>query len=1071
MESVIISYAVVHPPQTTSTEKAAENSFYLYDADEGLVDTLRKARKESNKSQMIKLAQNYTESSKYIDSAKKADSKLMEFIDVVNSKSKNYNQFVRENFLRIFDATPSKFIASPTYKQIHKVLTESLIASAIDDTVSPKSKSLIFNLAKALQTINLLTKETAITKEKVLQIKIVLPSGIFPLPLEKTNLVADRKKEVQNKKKIVEENQKRRLQLSDELKNYNSTIEELVSLFDNSEKDEHIEVPSSSKIKRGFYLPKSGTQKLTDLAKKTIKKTGFETDQIDIVKTITNLEKKAAQTAFEISLFGDSSGYKAKNVGQNEVIIPDRDLEILETGTGSIRTPGICSPQNIKVTAESTPITTNGKHEVRVLGIADLLIVEQKLARYELGEISHIENVLKSELRDRKHRISNLTEESVTTETEETDFKENDLSSSERFELQSESQKVINESTNIEAGATISASYGFVDSTANFNYSNNNSLSETQRSASNFARETISKAVSKLEKRNLERRFRRTVKETEEINQHTFDNTKDGADNITGIYRFVNKIYNAQIVNYGKRLMLEFIVPEPAAFLRHVMTLQPTDNSIVKPEEPGYCSSYGRVFTPLRAQDIDKTSYLIWSSKYGVENITPPPAEYIIIGQSFSKDGQDLRKETESNTEHHIYWHSENAPIAINNGYLPQQGKAVVDFTYVDIANINTESTNQKLTVQLGDEQHTFMPQEYPTDLADQKKYDPNANIINHKSFVIEGKPTNSLPLTISTWGVMAFGLNITLLCKRTEEALVKWQIDTYNAIMNAYNDQLNRYYNAIESAKIRAGFTQISGTNPIANRETEKTELKRGCITLLTGQQFEGFDAMVRNVGFNGYPEIDFDVAAEEGKFISFFEQAFEWNNMTYLFYPYFWAKKDQWTMLSRLTDTDPQFAKFLQAGSCRISLPVRVSFEDTMLNYLNNNIIWSAEGGSFINSDTSNELDMMHLSLLEELKSHLNNMNTEGEGFINVTKDSNLIEGIDTSFTDDDENKRIIIGGKTYLIKNVESATTIYLKTPYLGETESSISYSFGAALYGDSWEVKLPTDLVKIDDNLNF
>jgi|tagenome__1003787_1003787.scaffolds.fasta_scaffold20989986_16 hypothetical protein len=39
------------------------------------------------------------------------------------------------------------------------------------------------------------------------------------------------------------------------------------------------------------------------------------------------------------------------------------------------------------------------------------------------------------------------------------------------------------------------------------------------------------------------------------VNRQSFDN-KDG-DNIVGIYRFVDKIYSAQIVNYGKRLMLD----------------------------------------------------------------------------------------------------------------------------------------------------------------------------------------------------------------------------------------------------------------------------------------------------------------------------------------------------------------------------------------------------------------------------------------------------------------------------------------------------------------------------------
>jgi len=72
---------------------------------------------------------------------------------------------------------------------------------------------------------------------------------------------------------------------------------------------------------------------------------------------------------------------------------------------------------------------------------------------------------------------------------------------------------------------------------------------------------------------------------------------------------------------------------------------------------------------------------------------------------------------------------------------------------------------------------------------------------------------------------------------------------------MNAYNELKTRYDNALEATRIKASFTQISGTNPVANREREKTELRKGCMALLTGQNFEEFDSMRRNVAPLGYP------------------------------------------------------------------------------------------------------------------------------------------------------------------------------------------------------------------------
>lgn len=95
----------------------------------------------------------------------------------------------------------------------------------------------------------------------------------------------------------------------------------------------------------------------------------------------------------------------------------------------------------------------------------------------------------------------------------------------------------------------------------------------------------------------------------------------------------------------------------------------------------------------------------------------------------------------------------------------------------------------------------------------------------------------------------------------------------------------------------------------------------------------------------------------------------------------------------------------------------------------------------------------------------------NIEGRGRLNVTKDSSHVFGVGTKFTRDDENKRIIIRGKTYVIKEYISPTEIRLTEPYLDATETDVGYSLGPKLVGEPWEVKLPTDLVIIDQNNNL
>src|SRR5262249_45822242 len=205
----------------------------------------------------------------------------------------------------------------------------------------------------------------------------------------------------------------------------------------------------------------------------------------------------------------------------------------------------------------------------------------------------------------------------------------------------------------------------------------------------------------------------------------------------------------------------------------------------------------------------------------------------------------------------------------------------------------------------------------------------------------------------------------------------------------NAYNDQKTKYDNVVQAAKIRAGFTQIQGKNPVANRETEQIELKRGCISLLTGQRFETFDAMVSNVSPYGDPEIDFAEAKVAGETILFFEESLEWTNMTYVFYPYFWSSKQEWVMLSQLDDDDPLFGKFLQAGAARVQVPVRIGFNQAMCHYLKGGFVWKADG-TLVVADEHGQPDPVQMSILDELKSQFGDNAIDGQGTINVTNGS---------------------------------------------------------------------------------
>jgi hypothetical protein len=1043
MGTEIFRFMTIRPPREVDPSIEGENSVDLNSYPSDLIRRLAELSQTGSIDAMLRLVQDYRKSnaSGFIDSRKKVDARFLSFYENLMRLDKtDFYEAAKNSFANIFNLDPQNLVNSIDFRDIFVKVTISIVVAAIDPSVSPKVRGLLVSLARTLgfiQRLAMSPEKSLYTKNDFLSQIIVLPEGVFPLPGKNQDVSALLQREKDRRDKISQ-NQAKLLGLSQELTANRGAIKDLITTFERSAGNcQPPQPPSSGNC--GFLLSEADMNRLTDGTKAVLKKNGFDLAKIDVAIAVSHLEKQSRQLSNQVYAGRSSMRYMV-NIGN--IMVPSDEIlgdMPIDPGDDHPGTPGACPPApsgglDDEVTVPPTNVQNS---DARVLGIADLMIVEQELLRYDLGEIAHIENVLKSEVRDRHFTTKTTTEQSTLTETETIEEKTKDLSSTDRFELQTESEKVINENTSTEAGITINASYGpSVSATANFNYTHSNASQESSRASTNFARETTSRATSKIQKRTLERQFFRTINIVEEFNKHSFDN-KEGAENIIGAYRFVDKIYLAQIINYGKRLMLEFVVPEPAAFLRYAKTKQPIDAvTQIKPEPPGYCVN--NIFVPLQPKDLDESNYLFWVGKYNAEDVDSPPASMLIVAGSKINESPGQK----SSVTDDVYGTYELQDLNIPDGYRP----VLADITF-NGWNIAKDS---------GSYPHHFSIQV-------QKQIFYENGIL---SVSLTSEVTNRIPVSIVTKNYENISVVANIGCVVTDEKIQAWQIKTFNSIMNAYNDLQSRYDNAIQTAKVQGSDNLISGTNPETNRETEKIELKKGCIALLTQQNYDLFDSMKRNAAPYGYPEIAFADAEAEGRFIQFFENAFEWTNMLYIFYPYFWGNKDEWVTTSQIVDDDPLYTRFLQAGSARVQVPVRPGFEKSIMHFLNGDGIWYGEG-TLVNSEDS-QLDPLYLSILDELKEQLGNQNIEGTGQLNVTKDSPQITGVGTEFISDDENKRILIRGKTYVIKNVIGPTEIQLIKPYQDATEMGVGYSLGPKLVGEPWEVKLPTDLVMIDEH---
>ncbi len=187
------------------------------------------------------------------------------------------------------------------------------------------------------------------------------------------------------------------------------------------------------------------------------------------------------------------------------------------------------------------------------IGFGEYNSVRQTLLMYEPGEIAHIENVLRGEHKERVHRRLRRLEEEVTYEEERKAVTEKDLQSTDRFELKREASETIKEEHKAEAGVTVKYDGPSVDVEAKAGYTYTHAKEQAKKTSVCYAKNVTERSLSRLEEKVREVRVEKTIEEFEETNTHGIDN-KDKPDHAVGIYRWVDKIYEAQVINYGQRL-------------------------------------------------------------------------------------------------------------------------------------------------------------------------------------------------------------------------------------------------------------------------------------------------------------------------------------------------------------------------------------------------------------------------------------------------------------------------------------------------------------------------------------
>lgn len=564
---------------------------------------------------------------------------------------------------------------------------------------------------------------------------------------------------------------------------------------------------------------------------------------------------------------------------------------------------------------------------IKPLGIADFRRIEQQIWCYEPGEVAHIENVLQGETRDRTTRFLRRSENIFTAETVEETVKERDTQTTDRFEMEREIEKTVKEDMSFELGVKIAGKFGVVDIQTNTNFALAQSTAESDRSATRYAKEVVDKSAEKITRRVREERVQKILEEYEETNRHGFRNETN--EPIVGLYRWVDKIYLAKVVNYDKRLMLEFMVPEPAAFHLHAMADAPVSDTLTLqlPTDPRSEEALELLnMNPIKShKDIAEWNYAAWAAAYDAK-VTPAPELTLTVAKAFNRDGMD----------HDVEFSDSKSELKVPDGY-----EAFSFSCHFGMHAENHDGGPNWVTVIVGQEPY----------------FSTQGNWFTGALSGID----DIVPLAVMGRTRM-YGVSVEVVCLRKAATYEQWQIKTYEAILAGYQNKLTAYQTALAEARTRAE-QRIRGTNPLLNRQIERTELKKGCIRLMDINCDPIASEAMKDDQDCRYPEFHCCEAIEDGNYVQFVEQAFEWSLMTYLFYPYFWGRKCNWKRIYQIEEPDPLFLGFLQAGYAKVVVPVREGYNDAVMRFLVDNQPWNGKQAPGIDSP-------LYLAIANELK-----------------------------------------------------------------------------------------------------
>jgi hypothetical protein len=579
--------------------------------------------------------------------------------------------------------------------------------------------------------------------------------------------------------------------------------------------------------------------------------------------------------------------------------------------------------EDLSIWPELLSSATHSPSYLEPIGRSDLLLVRQTTTGYRMAEIAYVENILVGEKRDREQTNRVLTRqeffETVERETEET----RDLQVTDKSELNREVSKVVSENLRAEGSVQLT-SRGPTQVVASASVSYDRSTEEAAKTAESYARETVERAV----KRTLERvrRETRTLFEREmtEVDRHGFERESAADDHVSGVYQYLERVSRAKMFWYGERELYDLLIPEPAALIWQLaISRQELQIPIEAPDADLFASltlaniaskredvirAFRVTDLPPALDDIRATSVPLYATGTGAA------AKYATGKEVQIPEGYEVTKATfvaSAETEE-----SEN---------IPNGGVTVAD--QVQLWHMPLTLTQDNPPLNQGSTTLEF-------------SFDPPL-------------PGPVVSMAVNADNFTSFAGSITLEMKLTAGASDAWALEAYGRVAERY-EQLRRDY---AEAVIQASANQSTETvslpegSRLALQGIVRSELQRAAIDIIRNAPID-FDLIKpypfanEDGALGTHASVDVATLRDAEPEVRFLQQAFEWEHLAWIVYPYFWGRRSEWSRTVVVSHPDPDFASFLNAGAARVQLPVRPGFEALVKHFMETGEVYEGEG-----------------------------------------------------------------------------------------------------------------------------